>query len=591
MKLFKYIILMLMAAFLVTSCNEGIDPISKVDPGVDETAPQITVKSPKAGLEVKSEEEIDTLIIQFVVTDDIEIGSITVSLDQTEIASYNEFLDYRRYVGEIIYDQLKVGDHVLTFKASDLEGKNTSFDVHFSKTSAYMAYVPKYNGEIFYMPFDGDYREFNSGSKATVVGTPEFAGESLLGDDAYKGATDSYLSYPASSLTGNEFSAAMWIKPNAMPDRAGILTVGPEDTANPGAENIRTSGFRFFREGSATEQRYKLNVGTGDAETWNDGGVIDPSKNEWVHLAFTISDTKCTIYINGIMQMESDLANPISWADCNDLSIMSGAPHFSGWSHLSDLSYLDELRLFNKVLTMDEIQSMIADESGIVVVNETKFDGEIFYLPFDGDLSDKDGDKVVTMLGTASFAGEGYLGGNAYRGATDAYLEVSSDGLLNKEMSATFWYKPNAVPERAGILTSGPEDTDNPGAENLRTSGFRFFREGSATEQRFKLNVGTGDAETWNDGGVIDPSLNEWVHLAFTISTTKCVIYINGELALEADMAAEMSAAGCSTLSIMSGAPHFTGWDHLSDLSDMDELRFYNKVLSKEEIQAVMNAK
>jgi hypothetical protein len=34
-----------------------------------------------------------------------------------------------------------------------------------------------------------------------------------------------------------------------------------------------------------------------------------------------------------------------------------------------------------------------------------------------------------------------------------------------------------------------------------RTKGFRLFREGSATSQRIKLNVGTGAGESWNDGG------------------------------------------------------------------------------------------
>ena len=43
-------------------------------------------------------------------------------------------------------------------------------------------------------------------------------------------------------------------------------------------------------------------------------------------------------------------------------------------------------------------------------------------------------------------------------------------------------------------------------------------------------------------------------------------------------------------MSIMSGVPRFSGWNHLSDLSHLDELRLFNKVLTQSEIQGIMNA-
>ncbi len=135
---------------------------------------------------------------------------------------------------------------------------------------------------------------------------------------------------------------------------------GPEDPDNPDAQNLRTSGFRFLREGSETEQRFKLNIGTGDGEVWNDGGTIDPTLNEWVHLAFTISESQTVIYINGVEAMAVD-SSPIDWTGCDIMSIMSGAPRFAGWDHLSDLSYMDELYLFDKALTAEEVESLMND--------------------------------------------------------------------------------------------------------------------------------------------------------------------------------------------------------------------------------------
>jgi hypothetical protein len=38
----------------------------------------------------------------------------------------------------------------------------------------------------------------------------------------------------------------------------------------------------------------------------------------------------------------------------------------------------------------------------------------------------------------------------------------------------------------------------------------------------------------------------------------------------------------------MSGAPRFTEWGHLSDLSYLDELYFFDVALTQEEIQTIM---
>ena len=152
--------------------------------------------------------------------------------------------------------------------------------------------------------------------------------------------------------------------------------------------------------------------------------------------------------------------------------------------------------------------------------------------------------------------------------------------------------KINATPDRAGILVMGPPDEAAPAAPNNRKSGFRFFREGSATAQIFKLNTGNGTADSWFDGGAaatIDPTPEAWVHFAYTISPTECVVYINGEVVKQGTITG-ISWEGCDILSIMSGAPRFTGWNHFSDLSLMDELHIFNKALTQAEVKEIMKA-
>jgi len=575
MKTLKYISAFLVVLVFTMSCNQGIDPITFVSPGIDATAPVVTVKFPTEGVKIQVPELLATINIEFEVTDDIELKSISVLMDGAELTSYAEFKDYRRAVKTYTYDKVSNGVHVLTIKATDLDGKVTDKVVNFEKKPPYEAVFP---GEIFYMPFDGDYMEKISFKSATIVGTPGFAGAGLKGVNAYAGATDSYLSYPTTGLQNSEFSAAFWCKLNATPDRAGIISISP-------AGEDRSKGLRFFREGSATEQRFKLNVGTSTGEIWNDGGIVKAPTNEWVHLAFTVSKTECVVYINGAV-VGTVPCGTLDWTGCDAMSIGSGAPNFSYWDHKSDLSKLDELRIFNKTLTQAEIQDIISFDSPYVA----KYSGEVFYMPFEGNNKELNTNKAATVVGTPGFAAG--KKGQAYVGATGSYLTFPTTNLKSATFSAVFWTKINSTPDRAGLLVMSPPDLVNPALQNNRTSGFRFFREGSVTSQIFKLNVGDGTADSWFDGGAtatLVPTAGQWDHMAFTISGTECVVYINGEIVKQGAFPG-INWTGCDLLSIMSGAPRFAEWGHLSDLGMMDELRIFNKALTQAEIKTIFNA-
>ncbi|WP_186756459.1 LamG domain-containing protein [Echinicola salinicaeni] len=361
MKLTSKIII---AGLMATSfaCKDGyIDDINQVPAGPDEASPSVLINFPEEGPLTWVPQEVMSINIDFEVTDDVEIQDISVTLDGENIGNYSDFKDYRRTAVKLPYDNITNGEHTLIVTANDLSGKTTTSTVVFTKPEFY---VPQYEGEIFYMPFDDEYLELVSVSDATMVGDPGFAGESASGSNAYAGATDSYLTFPTTDLTNDEFSASLWYKVDAAPDRAGILVMGPPDTANPDSQNNRTAGFRLFREAAGSNQRIKLNVGNGAGDNWFDGGSaadINPNNNEWVHIAFTISGTECAVYINGTVVRQGTYPG-ISWEGCDILSIGSGAPRFTGWGHLSDNSYIDELRIFNRALSQSEIQTIMDDE-------------------------------------------------------------------------------------------------------------------------------------------------------------------------------------------------------------------------------------
>ncbi|HSI69579.1 MAG TPA: LamG-like jellyroll fold domain-containing protein [Gillisia sp.] len=548
-----------------SSCEyDGIDPITPVDPGADAGAPEVRILFPNEGTSIQVPEAVASVNIRFEVKDDIEVDVIEVLVNGNVIATFNDFLDYRIVNEQVVFDQVTNGEHTVTVRATDLAGNTTSQTVNFSKEPPY---TPKYPGEFLYMPFDADFSELVNLYMGEETGTPGISSDSQLGDGSYMGENESYITIPLDGENmGNELTAAFWYKMDNSNANAGILTATDDANLN--------QGFRLFREpvpGEPNLQQIKLNVGTGEGSAWNDGGRINIEEDEWVHVAFTFSPTGTAIYFNGDIVNVTEANVQIDWTGVEDLVIGSGL-NFEGWGHNSDTSLIDELRLFNRALSAEEIAAMV-DEASVTL-----------YMPFEENYRDMVSNRAVTVEGDPGFAGEAAVGMNAYAGAEGSYLSLPADGLTSEDFSTTFWYKLNATPDRAGILIINAVNEENPDANNLN-HGIQLFREDVGGEQHLKVIAGSGEGNSWNNGGSIQEAGNDWVHVAVTISDSENRIYFNGELINTTPIDGGVSWMGGETVTIMSGEPAFTEWNHFSDHSHMDELRFYNKVLTQEEIQ------
>ena len=358
MKVFKQILSYAILTIFLIGCDQDgyIDPISKVEPGSDEEPPVVILNYPTEGTAIRVKEDVTSIDIKFEVRDDIELQSIVIELNGNEIGELTEFKDYRRVVDTYTYDEVTNGEHTLTITATDMTGKSTSQTVNFEKVEPYETI---YDGEIFYTPFDANFVELVSITNAMVEGSPTFA--SGLKKQAYQPTAGSYITFPSDSVENNSISATFWYNPSAAEKtRAGILVIGPPSDNN----NDRTAGFRLFREGDATNQTIKLNIGDGEGESWFDGGAaasVNPETDGWVHVAFTIASDSATVFLDGEVASAGGFPG-ISWLDCSTLSIGSGAPNFTGWKHLSDVGSLyDELRIFNKALTQQEVQTIMSE--------------------------------------------------------------------------------------------------------------------------------------------------------------------------------------------------------------------------------------
>ena len=354
MKIIKYIFICSLVTVLAVSCKKGLDPIIQVDPKPDALVPTLVINYPVEGKPFVSPDEPAKIAFKLVAADDVELKSVVLQLDGVEIASFTQFKDYRRLDLKYDYD-LAAGDHTLLVTVTDLTDKNVSGTVNFSKITA-PVYAPL-DGEVLYFPLDGYYLDLISGNAAALVGTPGFATGKV--NDAYAGATDAYLTYPADLITAKtEFSLSFWYKINAVPDRAGIFEISPPvpDPVNPPTD-VRFKGLRLFRENNSGKQNIGMNLGLGDAEFWMNPLVTVSNDEDWMHIAISISTTHATIYVNDSIVKESDLPTPLDWTGCTSISIASGEPNFVYWLHFSDLSLYDEMHVFTRAITAAEVHS------------------------------------------------------------------------------------------------------------------------------------------------------------------------------------------------------------------------------------------
>jgi hypothetical protein len=606
MKTLKSLSILAMLAFLVTIVSCGDD-----DPGVDEQEdlenPVVTITAPEDGKVISTLDATTSVTINYTVTDDVEIASVVVDFNGTQLAEITTFADFKNYVGEEVKSDVADGQYTITITATDKAGKTASATSTFTKETS-NPYTPLDN-EVMYFSFEGNYTELISEEDATVVGSPTFAGEGAEGDDAYAGATDAYLTIPTTAINSTTLTVSLFMKINNDPDRAGILLMGAPDENNTEFQNNRNFGFRFFREASndGATQRFKVNIGTGDSDVWLDGGAladVDPTVDEWHHFAFVIGETHTALYIDGEKAKENTEFTGMDITGCDVLSIMSGVPRFTEWSHFSDLSYLDDLKIFNKAMTEEELEALIGIEFGEPQLEDpgdpglTPIDGddatEVLYMSFDTDFSISVSDAVATAVGNAAVV-DGGVSGKAYSGDADSYLTIPATGLLNDSFSASMWIKMDPEATRASMLAISAADTENPDSPNNRNFGLRFFREGDATQQTFKLNVGTGDGEVWIDGGAFatfSATREDWLHLAITVGGGQSQVYLNGILAAvstsETDPVVDWT--GCETISFGSGAPNFTGWGHIGETGLLDEFRLYSGVLTPAQIASLKAA-
>jgi hypothetical protein len=212
--------------------------------------------------------------------------------------------------------------------------------------------VPPEDNLVLNIPFDGTYNDISKSNLSTYCSFPDFA----IGRKGNAGGAFAFLNRNTITVSNNSaidfinnFSVSFWIKPNLgygfdmnIDNMAQIVGRFGASGANNSTYsiNIMTNGHIDFQTHSPT-------YGTNDAY----GNKSIPT-NYWSHVCVIYTNAIVSIYING----ELDKIFSVYPTQTSNYDLVVGGRPISNNRYFNGI--MDDLKIFNKVLTNDEIMSL-----------------------------------------------------------------------------------------------------------------------------------------------------------------------------------------------------------------------------------------
>jgi len=205
--------------------------------------------------------------------------------------------------------------------------------------------LPK--GLVAYYPFDGDLRDANSllgegkviGPKVDQTGGKVSFGDGVVGKALVLDGNSGVLLYEGSIET-YEYSIALWI----YPEELNYYTTAFFAAVNPDTWISIVPGGHSLFEGRA---------GFWSGSAWFDGWTdVKFEVGKWYHFVVTVDNGLVRVYINGEKRFEGKKVQDLFRGD--KVVITLGV----NWWDLPFKGKIDELRIYNKVLTDEEVREL-----------------------------------------------------------------------------------------------------------------------------------------------------------------------------------------------------------------------------------------
>ncbi|MBY0425138.1 MAG: LamG domain-containing protein, partial [Cytophagales bacterium] len=292
--------------------------------------------------------------------------------------------------------------------------------------------------------------------------------------------------------------------------------------------------------GLLTGKRIRYLAANSTLTSIDNDGNFDYTLNEWHHIVVTYDLDTVKYFIDGVLTNKEKAS--LSTITSNNFNLALGGPSddSNNGTGFNFKGSLDEVRIYNRVISLNEIKAIFADNPVRLTENL------IAYYPFNGNLNDysNNGNHLTTVIGT-QFASNRFgaaLSAISFAGGNDRVLAPSSPSLnsITNGISISMWiYQTSAncatcaeqIPNYGYNLIS-----KSPAGQNL--GGFDFYARGynhspNVTGRKMRLVSGlispTSNQVTDTEDAS-DYSLFEWHHLVVTYDLSTVKYYLDNVL-------------------------------------------------------------
>jgi hypothetical protein len=427
------------------------------------------------------------------------------------------------------------------------------------------------DGLIAHYKFDGDLTDStdptNTSKNGTFGGTGGVASlnstHKILGSHSLRLLSDptlyTFMNLPSFQF-GNTTTISFWFNWDL------------SNSDDPSYQKIlfckkSTSGDRIFISRDNANNRLYFTVDC-DSQTRVDYEIFNTTINDntWYYVVWVIDNVGTwKVYINGVYEAPSNTLG--STTGKLDTSVIYDT-NYIGRHESSNKDnwdgYLDDFRIYDRVLSAEEIEKLYLEGSDRGLIAHYKFDDSTNA----GLDSSGNGYDLTTNTGTPQISTTEYVfGSSSY--LSNSTFKTNDFTFNNRPFSVSVW----SYATNYGYIIAQHQASSQNQALHIQIIDSNKYRFG------FYAN----DLDT--AGGTV--SLNEWVHLVFQIDSSRNrEIWKNGVRIANDTSGAFLNVGTAGTNDVIIG-----NWN-LIDTYDgyLDDFRIYDRALSAAEVEKLYNA-
>lgn len=464
------------------------------------------------------------------------------------------------------------------------------------------------NGLLLYLPFNGSIADSSGNNNPTaIVGVT--SGNGGLTTDENGNANSAWGSNGSGAyvkVTNNgsiKYDSNFTVSFNVMVNsntpyaaRQAFLTfVTTSDAYGPGiATGLTVPNYTNYFFGVQDESAGCDNIGSYTSKI-ADTTTFIPQAGVWYNIVNVYKAGVEYVYING--QLIGTDTNPLNHVGliCPQSTINVG--YWWDQDNESLNGKIDEIRLYNRVLTTDEISQLagntqVTPPPADTTVSLTK--GLLLYLPFNGSIADSSGNGNPTSAtaNVLTYDEHGYA--NSAFGATGngEMVYVTNNGSIKFDtawsLSYGFMVNVNNI-QQYFLSMVDPNTGEGPSISSGISlgNGINNFAVGSEDVSIGCSGYGRNDNYSIVDTTNLIPQVGAWYNAVAIYHRGSLKVYLNGRL-VKSRTGLGTESNWCPGSQIVIGG--WWGGQPLNMNGKLDNVRLYNRVLNANEIAALASS-